>query len=43
MPAEQQLLCKAACYEPVILSHTKLSVSVATRSGTLRGVTQIWV
>lgn len=35
--------CKAACYEPVIRLHTKLSVSVDMRSGTLRGVTLIWV
>lgn len=37
MPAGQQLLRKAACYEPTILSHTKPSVSVDTRSGTLGG------
>jgi len=35
--------CKAACYEPVILLHTKLSVSMDMRNGTLKGVTEIWV
>lgn len=43
--AEQQLPCKAACYEAVILSHTRLSASVDVRSAqgsdTDMGVTDV--